>query len=168
MHKVSSLCSSPCFVYNMCRARCPAFACLPLCCADKPSDKQKTHPNPLGFEYELFGGELGTRTPDPLRVMHDDFSFFRTMIRQIEAICYRSATNSSFHLPQSRTNSEVISSNLLLIISPYCSYPTNTELSTSQIWFRPIACTASIAASLWLKCRFPTVRQFAPSNVSCC
>jgi hypothetical protein len=27
------------------------------------------------------GGELGTRTPDPLRVMHDDFSFFRTMIR---------------------------------------------------------------------------------------
>ena len=33
------------------------------------SDKQKTHPNPLGFEYELYGGELGTRTPDPLRVM---------------------------------------------------------------------------------------------------
>ena len=27
------------------------------------------------------GGELGTRTPDPLRVMHNDFSFFRTMIR---------------------------------------------------------------------------------------
>ena len=43
-----------------------------------------------------FGGELGTRTPDPLRVMHDDFSFFRAMIRQIEAICYRSATNGSF------------------------------------------------------------------------
>ena len=42
----------------MCRARCPAFACLPLCCAGKPSDKQKTHPNPLGFEYELFGGAI--------------------------------------------------------------------------------------------------------------
>ena len=28
-----------------------------------------------------FGGELGTRTPDPLRVMHDDFSIFRAMIR---------------------------------------------------------------------------------------
>lgn len=112
--------------------------------------------------------QKGTRTPDPLRVMHDDFSIFRALIRQIDEICYRSATNSSFHLPQSRTNSEVISSNLLLNISPYCSYPTNTELSTSQIWFRPIACTASIAASLWLKCRFPTVRQFAPSNVSCC
>jgi len=26
-------------------------------------------------------------------VMHDDFLIFRTMIRQIEAICYRSATN---------------------------------------------------------------------------
>ena len=111
---------------------------------------------------------LGGYCSSPLRVMHNDFSFFRALIRQIDEICYRSATNSSFHLPQSRTNSEVISSNLLLNISPYCSYPTNTELSTSQIWFRPIACTASIAASLWLKCRFPTVRQFAPSNVSCC
>ena len=35
----------------------------------------------IGFGYELYGGELGTRTPDPLRVMHDNFSFFRTMIR---------------------------------------------------------------------------------------
>lgn len=34
---------------------------------------------------------------EPLRVMHDGFSFFRTMIRQIEAICYRSATNGSFY-----------------------------------------------------------------------
>ena len=42
------------------------------------SDKQKTYPNPFGFEYELFGGELGTRTPDPLRVMHDDFLTFIT------------------------------------------------------------------------------------------
>ena len=33
---------------------------------------------------------------ESLRVMHDGFSFFRTMIRQIEAICYRSATNGSF------------------------------------------------------------------------
>ena len=33
-------------------------------------DKQKkTYPNPCKFEYELYGGELGTRTPDPLRVM---------------------------------------------------------------------------------------------------
>jgi hypothetical protein len=32
-------------------------------------DKQKTYPNPCRFEYELYGGELGTRTPDPLRVM---------------------------------------------------------------------------------------------------
>ena len=39
----------------------------------RTSCKQKTYPNPfsyrIGFEYELFGGELGTRTPDPLRVM---------------------------------------------------------------------------------------------------
>jgi len=28
-----------------------------------------------------FGGELGTRTPDPLRVMHDDFLIFITSIR---------------------------------------------------------------------------------------
>ena len=82
-----------------------------FCCSNTPlgflllsqtqtSYKQKTHPNPfsqrIGFEYELYGGELGTRTPDPLRVMHDGFSFFRTMIRQIEAICYRSATNGNF------------------------------------------------------------------------
>jgi hypothetical protein len=33
------------------------------------------------FVLLLIGGELGTRTPDPLRVMHNDFSFFRTMIR---------------------------------------------------------------------------------------
>ena len=81
-----------------------------FCCSNTPlgclllsqtqtSDKQKTHPNPfsqrIGFEYELYGGELGTRTPDPLRVMHNDFSFFRTMIRQIGSICYRSATNQA-------------------------------------------------------------------------
>ena len=41
----------------------------------------KKYPNPFGFEYELYGGELGTRTPDPLRVMHDDFLIFRAMIR---------------------------------------------------------------------------------------
>ena len=61
-------------------------------------DKQKTYPNPCRFEYELYGGELGTRTPDPLRVMHDDFLIFKTMIRQIGSICYRSATNSKFNL----------------------------------------------------------------------
>ena len=33
---------------------------------------------------------------ESLRVMHNDFSAFRTMIRQIEAICYRFATNGSF------------------------------------------------------------------------
>ena len=95
----------------MCRARCPAFACLPLCCAGKPSDKQKTHPNPLGFEYELFGGELGTRTPDPLRVMHDDFLIFRTIIRQINAICYRSATNATFEAVMISPASQYIFSN---------------------------------------------------------
>ena len=67
-----------------------------FCCSNTPlgclllsqtqtSDKQKTDPNPcssrLGFEHELYGGELGTRTPDPLRVMHDGFSVFRTIIR---------------------------------------------------------------------------------------
>ena len=55
--------------------------CLCLFAALLPSDKQKKHPNPFGFEYELYGGELGTRTPDPLRVMHDDFSIFITSIR---------------------------------------------------------------------------------------
>ena len=39
---------------------------------------------------------LGGYCSSPLRVMHDDFSLFKTMIRQIEAICYRSATNSKF------------------------------------------------------------------------
>ena len=81
-----------------------------FCCSNTPlgclllsqtqtSDKQKTHPNPfsqrIGFEYELYGGELGTRPPDPLRVMHDDFLIFKTMIRQIGSICYRSATNQA-------------------------------------------------------------------------
>ena len=35
----------------------------------KPPINKKTYPNPFRFEYELYGGELGTRTPDPLRVM---------------------------------------------------------------------------------------------------
>ena len=54
--------------------------------------KQKSR---LPFQVNglTFGEELGTRTPDPLRVMHDDFSIFRTMIRQMDLICYRSATN---------------------------------------------------------------------------
>ena len=81
-----------------------------FCCSNTPlgclllsqtqtSDKQKTHPNPfsqrIGFEYELYGGELGTRTPDPLRVMHDDFLIFTAIIRKIRVICYRSATNQA-------------------------------------------------------------------------
>ena len=50
----------------------------------KISTKQKI-PEPFSqrirFGYERYGGELGTRTPDPLRVMHDDFLIFRAMIR---------------------------------------------------------------------------------------
>ena len=30
---------------------------------------------------DFLNGELGTRTPDPLRVMHDDFLIFMTSIR---------------------------------------------------------------------------------------
>ena len=33
---------------------------------------------------------------EPLRVMHNDFSAFISLIRQISEICYRSATNGSF------------------------------------------------------------------------
>ena len=40
--------------------------------------------------------QKGTRTPDPLRVMHDDFLIFIALIRQIDEICYRSATNGIF------------------------------------------------------------------------
>ena len=35
---------------------------------------------------------------EPLRVMHDDFSFFIALTRQIDEICYRSATNGKFNL----------------------------------------------------------------------
>lgn len=142
----------------------PFFCLLDVICAAFPSLPVSR----AVAQTQTSRKQKSTQTPDPLRVMHDGFSIFRTIIRQIDEICYSFATNGSFHSPQSRTNLEVISSNLLLNISPYCSYPTNTELSTSRIWFRPIACTASIAASLWLKCRFPTVKQFAPSSVSCC
>ena len=51
---------------------------------------------PQSKRLEVGGGELGTRTPDPLRVMHDDFLIFIALIRQIDEICYRSATNATF------------------------------------------------------------------------
>ena len=35
---------------------------------------------------------------ESLRVMHNDFSVFSAIIRQIKVICYRSATNSKFNL----------------------------------------------------------------------
>ena len=37
--------------------------------------------NPLSSDNGFLSGELGTRTPDPLRVMHDDFLIFMTSIR---------------------------------------------------------------------------------------
>ena len=40
--------------------------------------------------------QKSTQTPDPLRVMHDDFLIFIALIRQIDEICYRSATNDIF------------------------------------------------------------------------
>ena len=107
-----------------------------FCCSNTPlgclllsqtqtSDKQKTHPNPfsqrIGFEYELYGGELGTRTPDPLRVMHDDFLIFKTMIRQIGSICYRSATN------------QASSSN-----KSYCFWECNTKVNYKLLYGFPI------------------------------
>ena len=60
-------------------------------CASPPH-KQKI---PRQMSEDFCGGELGTRTPDPLRVMHDDFLIFGAIIRQIDEICYRSATNGS-------------------------------------------------------------------------
>ena len=54
-------------------ARAPCSRPVPL-----PPTKQKI---PRQMSEDFYGGELGTRTPDPLRVMHDDFSFFGTMIR---------------------------------------------------------------------------------------
>lgn len=45
---------------------CPVYRSV---AQTQTSDKQKMYPNLFRFEYELFGGELGTRTPDPLRVM---------------------------------------------------------------------------------------------------
>jgi hypothetical protein len=35
----------------------------------------------LSSDNGFLSGELGTRTPDPLRVMHDDFSIFLAMNR---------------------------------------------------------------------------------------
>ena len=49
---------------------------VPMC----PTERAKRKA-PLSNDNGALSGELGTRTPDPLRVMHDDFSFFRTMIR---------------------------------------------------------------------------------------
>jgi hypothetical protein len=53
--------------------------------------------NPLSSDNGFLSGELGTRTPDPLRVMQDDFLIFRAINRILEAICYRSATNDYFY-----------------------------------------------------------------------
>lgn len=62
----------------------------------------KTHFSMVLFSHFGAGGErhgfIRRVLLEPLRVMHDGFSFFRTMIRQIEAICYRSATNGKFNL----------------------------------------------------------------------
>ena len=141
--------SNSLFLYDLCQTVYPSpqicipagdvDACLSMECCVSVFFRllSKTH-----FSMVLFShfGESGERQGfirrvlfEPLRVMHDDFSIFRALIRQIDEICYRSATNGSFHSPLSRTNLEVISSNLLLNIAPYCSYPTNTEPSTSQI-----------------------------------
>ena len=56
--------------------------------------KKKSQADWLG----IYGGELGTRTPDPLRVMHDDFSIFIAINRILKAICYRFATNKWFQI----------------------------------------------------------------------
>ena len=45
------------------------------------TDRAVKRKAPLSNDNGALSGELGTRTPDPLRVMQDDFSFFRTMIR---------------------------------------------------------------------------------------
>ena len=60
------------------------------------TDRTAKRKAPLSNDNGALSGELGTRTPDPLRVMHDNFSIFKSIIRKIEAICYKSATNGKF------------------------------------------------------------------------
>ena len=68
-------------------------------------------------------------------IRHQFYCSKRYITRQVSPACILQS-------PLSHTNSEVISSNLLLNIAPYSSYPANTALSTSRIWCSPIACTA--------------------------
>ena len=60
----------------------------------------KTHFSMVLFSHFGAGGErhgfIRRVLFEPLRVMHDGLSIFRALIRQINAICYRSATNGSF------------------------------------------------------------------------
>ncbi len=62
--------------------------------------------------------QKGTRTPDPLRVMHDDFSIFISLIRQISEICYRSATNGSskLHFDFSKTSKNLCNFAFIFLI----------------------------------------------------
>lgn len=79
-------------------------ACLSMeCCASVFFRLlSKTHFSMVLFSHFGAGGErhgfIRRVLLEPLRVMHNDFSFFRTLIRQIDEICYRSATNGKFNL----------------------------------------------------------------------
>ena len=60
------------FAVTPCLCFCSfSFTVLHIPFAEPPANKKRTRilSHREGFGYELYGGELGTRTPDPLRVM---------------------------------------------------------------------------------------------------
>ena len=104
--------SNSLFLYDLCQTVYPSpqicipaddvDACLSTECCVSVFFRllSKIHFSMVLFSHFGAGGErhgfIRRVLFEPLRVMHDDFSFFRTMIHQIESIYYRSATNGSF------------------------------------------------------------------------
>ena len=83
--------------------------------------------------------QKGTRTPDPLRVMHNDFLIFIALIRQIDEIRYRSATNGNFKRNICHTKF-----NIVLPILLHCLYKYQLTKRETMYLDTTLICLSSL------------------------